>query len=228
MAILNFKPLLYVLNVSDFENKELFNKAYDVLNSERKEKIDRFLFEKDKRLSLGVGVLLRYALQKANISDYNIVLGQNGKPYLKNGDIYFNLSHSGEMAVCVIAPFEVGCDIELAATPNMKIAKRFFTDEEYSDIIASTDSEDRFYRYWTLKESFIKATGYGMKMPLDAFSINLNGNITVNQNIDSRDYCFREIGGIDNYRCAVCGLQDLGNMVISVKTPNEIISEMII
>ncbi|MCQ2455144.1 MAG: 4'-phosphopantetheinyl transferase superfamily protein [Clostridia bacterium] len=214
MAIFDFEPIIYALDVTAFEDKAVFEKIYNTLSAERKKKIDCLKQENDKRLSLGAGILLKFALKKAGIENFDIVKGENGKPYLKNSKIYFNLSHSKKMAVCIVAPFEVGCDIEKIDKANIKIAKNFFDENEYKDIITSDDKNDKFYRYWTLKESFIKAVGCGFKIPLKDFRISIEDRITVSKKGQNTDYRFFETDKIKGYRLSVCGLGDLSNAKI--------------
>lgn len=57
--------------------------------------------------------LLKYALKDyANIDKYEIVYNEYGKPYLKDIDIYFNISNSKNVSVCVISNREIGIDIQ--------------------------------------------------------------------------------------------------------------------
>ncbi|MBO6268186.1 MAG: 4-phosphopantetheinyl transferase family protein, partial [Clostridium sp.] len=65
-----------------------------------------------------------------------------------------------------------------------------------------------FFRFWTLKESFMKATGLGFRLPLDAFSI-IPGpeGVTLRQQVDSRQYYFREYDLQDGYRYALCSAE---------------------
>ena len=87
-------------------------------------------------------------------------------------DAAYNLSHSGEYVLCSVhegkdPKIRVGCDIEEIGICNMKIARRFFCRSEYEKIDSETNEERRrelFFRYWVLKESFIKATREGMAM----------------------------------------------------------------
>lgn len=81
---------------------------------------------------------------------------------------------------------------------------------------ASEERNELFFRYWTLKESFMKATGLGMKLPLDSFSIIIgkNGGISVRQNLDSNNYDFVENGAFHGYKCALCVAGKLGEMQV--------------
>ncbi len=80
-------------------------------------------------------------------------------------------------AVCMEGyDVQVGCDVEMERELRLKLAERRFCREEYETIIAEQDKDKRiglFYRYWVLKESFMKATGKGMALSTDQFCIRL-------------------------------------------------------
>ena len=194
--------ILYAANVSCLADPELFRKAYDIVSLERQAKVDRLRFAKDKYLSLGAGLLLK----KAGFDSQELSFNEQGKPYFKNSSVYFNLSHSGEYALCAISDHEVGCDIEKIVPTDLKIAKRYFSVEEYEDIIAQPPEKqpERFFCYWTLKESFIKVTGLGLKLPLNSFTIVPENGISVKQSVDNRNYSFSQFSEIPGYACAVC------------------------
>ena len=198
----------YIACTDELENSMLFFSLYAGMPQYRKEKIDRMVFPKDKRLSLGAGVLLDYALTLEGVSDREIIYVQNQKPCLKNSNIRFNLSHSGNMVFCAVSDKDVGCDVEQITDIYMQIAARFFFHEEYEAISACPDSTSRndlFFRYWTLKESFMKVTGLGFKLNLDDFCIDLRSDgIDVKQSVDSRNYYFKEYKANECYKFAVC------------------------
>ena len=209
----NIKPVLYAASVALLADDTLFAAAYAAVTPARREKVDRFRFEKDKRLSLGAELLLRHALRSEGLGEAPPVFtyGAQGKPYLKNGGVFFSLSHSGEYAVCALAPYEVGCDVEQIVPVDLDIARRFFSRSEYGDIAAQETEAARselFFRCWTLKESFLKATGLGMKLPLDAFEIVRAQEITVRQSVDTRQYRFAEFDEPAGYKCALCAAGD--------------------
>ena len=204
------KNRIYIARTEELKNDVLFGRLYSTVSRSRREKIDRMVFNKDKRLSLAAGLLLVKALRDMGTEDYSVVYGKNGKPYLKDKDIYFNLSHSEEAVMCAVSPCEIGCDTEKVTEIDLEIAKRFFYNKEYEMIISGrTDAEqqDMFFRLWTLKESFMKATGLGMELPLDSFGIEITADgISVRQNIGKEKYYFKEYNLNDGYKYAVCSL----------------------
>lgn len=93
-----------------------------------------------------------------------------GKPYLKDWPgVQFNLSHSGGWGVCAVSAAPVGVDVELVRPLKQDIAKRFFTATEQGYLAHRPPEE--FFRLWTRKESFTKALGKGLTLPMDSFSV---------------------------------------------------------
>ena len=212
-------PVLYAASVAPLTDAARFASAYAAVSPARREKVDRLRFQKDQQLSLGAELLLRYALRREGLGGVPIefTYGAQGKPYLKDGGVYFSLSHSGEYVLCALAPCEVGCDVEQIAPIDLKLARRFFSRGEYDDIAAQpTENAQRelFFRYWTLKESFLKATGLGMKLPLGAFEIVRGAELTVRQSVDTRQYRFAEFDDLSGYRCALCTAGDCRGAVL--------------
>src|SRR5439155_24044853 len=90
----------------------------------------------------------------------------HGKPGLADSDLRFNISHSGTLAVIALARVEVGVDVQLPRPRRSDaIARRFYTPGEIERLFANADPErraDAFFRLWTCKEAFLKATGEGL------------------------------------------------------------------
>lgn len=203
---------IFLHNVAEYRDKTLFDGALNQLPEERKQKVLQCKNQDAKRLSLGAGVLLGKALESKGITekDLRFAYGEQGKPYLADyPNVHFSLSHSGEMVMCVIADCETGCDIEqIHPRKYDHIAKRFFTKKEYQSVIGQTNEEmcrEMFYRYWTLKESFLKTTGKGISLPLDSFEFDLSAadNIGFSWPGHTEKYEFSEIK-LDGYKAAVC------------------------
>ena len=87
-------------NVKDLD----LEKTYPILPESRQEKVDNFIFDKDKKLSSGVYLLLKKMLDEENIDDPIIETEKDGKPYISNYEnIHFNMSHAGRMVACAIS-----------------------------------------------------------------------------------------------------------------------------
>ena len=139
-----------------------------------------------------------------------IAVAQGGKPYLANyPDIYFNLSHSGEWAVCAISESPVGVDIQHCDEGRRDVASRFFHREEirYLDGLPQFRRDEGFYRLWALKESFVKATGRGLDLPLRSFWVDIRrGRPQIDcGNIEGQYKLFElDFPADPEYRLAVC------------------------
>jgi 4'-phosphopantetheinyl transferase len=202
---------VYVADVKALEDAELFNRLYALVPARRQKKINEISFAKDKRCSLGAELVLKKALCDIGITEYEFSFGERGKPYI-NGEnkIYFNLSHAWGRVMCVISQKEVGCDVEKIRDVDLRVAKRFFFADEYETIFAQETPEeqkDMFFRFWTLKESFMKATGLGMKLPLDSFCVSLNDDgVSLTHSYSDDNYYLKEFFLEKDYKYSVCSL----------------------
>lgn len=116
--------------------------------------------------------LLRYGLKEVyhlpfSKEDFTEELGkgEHGKPYLKRfPQICFNISHSNGIAVCAISQSEVGIDVERIGTFRSAVARRVLTEKEieFLETLAEHERGEMFYRFWTLKESYLKLDGSGL------------------------------------------------------------------
>lgn len=135
--------------------------------------------------------LLRYAIEKEykeKVNKLTMRCSEHGKPYFAEkqedgeeilSDIKFNLSHSGEMAVCILTSFEVGIDIEKIRKYNPKVADKVLTDEEWEWLQKSEHKDKDFIRFWTLKEAYGKYVGKGLGIDFKkvTFTWRENGEI---------------------------------------------------
>lgn len=160
---------VFLLHTDELVDAGSIQKYYARMSDARRSKIDRQRTGKGKMLSLGAGILLDEGLKEYGLRERgaHVVTKENGKPYLLDyPEVHFNLSHSREMVLAVFADTEVGCDVEREGVLKLQIARRFFCPSEYA-YIASQPEDGRaeaFYQLWTLKESFMKVTGLGMKL----------------------------------------------------------------
>lgn len=177
------------------ENLDL-KKSHSLVSPARQKKIDFYRFEKDKKLSAGAYLLLKKLLSCENITNPIFKTEKYGKAYISNHEnIYFNLSHSGKMVLSAISDKEVGVDIEyIDPKIDLNIAKNYFFNSEYEGIMKSQNQPDEFFRYWVLKESYMKYTGLGFNLDLDSFEIILGDEIKLKNDEDNIKFSLFDVG----------------------------------
>lgn len=163
-------------------NQDLKQNEFDQLSVlityDKQTKIQKFRCYADAQMSLLGDVLARYMICKYNnLLNKNLYfnINEHGKPFLVNyPKIKYNISHASNYVVCVISNgIPVGIDVESIRSTDMKIAKRFFTSDEYNYLREQplTIQNECFYKLWTMKESYIKMIGKGLSIPLNSFSV---------------------------------------------------------
>ena len=201
---------LYYTDIGPLEDKKLFQHYYEQMSEYRRAKTDRFHHDKDRRLCLAAGILTDTGLRGYGLreADMNWEVTEQGKPFLRNEPgIFFSLSHSGTKAIACFSDVELGCDIEMVRDIDLEIAKRFFHENEYAEIwkaAAQDEKTEMFFRLWTLKESYIKATGQGLSMPLNSFEIIPGAKPVLSAPTGEKPYSFKELALFPEYRSAVC------------------------
>ena len=194
----------WIAEVTPLLEESVYRKCYEKLPTFRKEKADRIVPEEDRALSVGAWLLYEYVRKECGVS----------------AETPFNLSHSGKMVLCSIEDsgekeIKIGCDIEEIKKLHTKLIKRYFFKSEENFILSKPSDEEKkvaFYRYWVLKESFMKATRYGMKMGLDTFEIMCDetGAKLLRQPKEiCEQFYFKEYETDLPYRVAVCSTSDV-------------------
>lgn len=111
-----------------------------------------------------------------NGTEKNIERETNGKPYLKGMEQYhFNISNTDGMVVCAVSEVELGVDVEREKPFRKGILRKCAGPGETEYILGAEEKvqQERFFRLWTLKESYIKMTGEGMRIPLNEIEFEL-------------------------------------------------------
>lgn len=199
--------------------EEDYQQIHELLSPYRRQKIALLKHEQDKKRSLGAAATLDRALMEYGLRERSMEyeIGRYGKPYLRDyPEIHFSLSHSGEYAICSIGREPVGNDIEKIKEGRLQVAQRFFSTQETAWIYRVDDrreQEERMFRIWTMKESFLKVTGFGMSLELNSFTIESRRDekFFVDHHINGKTYHLKEYnewmcGFDDRYRLAVCGV----------------------
>ena len=155
-----------------------------VLTVEELARAARFHFEPDRRRWIATRGAVRLLLAGyAGVAPTSVrfSLGPHGKPALEKPDgteLEFNVSHSGELALCAVSRQRaVGVDVE-AIRPEfatLSMARRFFAPAEAAALAALPQKRQReaFFACWSRKEAYIKARGTGIALGLDRFEVSL-------------------------------------------------------
>ncbi len=180
-TILEGKLYLFKVDLTvGFEASEILFSSH--LTVDEVERCNKFRFHKDRiRFSVGRYVVRRL-LRSYLAGDHTIIEFQfnaYGKPNVDHiCGVKFNISHSGKyLLIGVGREYELGVDTEVynSTIDHLDLGKSVFSQEEQR-ALSQLPLEERihgFYRCWSMKESFIKAIGLGLQLPLDQFTVDL-------------------------------------------------------
>jgi len=225
---------IYALKLQTIE-PEIFERLLLYTSEERRSKIRRFVRAEDAQRSLMGDILVKNIIAgELNIKKENAVISRNkfGKPYLEGrDDFHFNVSHSNEWVVCAAGGSPVGADIEYMAPIDPQFVERFFSEDEFTDLILREPGlrGSYFYDLWTIKESYIKAVGKGLFIPLDSFTVKVekDGKIKFKSLFDSSKYHFSKYDLDGNYRVSLCSSDPVHNENIIIKEQGRINDELL-
>jgi 4'-phosphopantetheinyl transferase len=168
-------------------NSGLFAAYENLMTSEEHARYRAFRFERDRLMFLATRALQRTALSAyVDVSPgaWRFAQGEHGKPYIAEPtglpSLHFNLTNTRGLVVCAIsrAHRRLGVDAEWLQrkVDPVELADSHFSSTEFRALRALPYAlqSDRFFRYWTLKESYIKARGLGLALPLEQFSFLLD------------------------------------------------------
>ena len=170
--------IVIVANVEGLGTPGALGDALCQLSNYRREKTLRYRYDKGKWLSAGAGLLLDYMLRERGLRerDMEYVEGEHGKPaFLNHPEIHFNLSHSDTLVACALSDTPVGVDVQHLVKLRDGLVRYTMSDEEIAAFEALDNDDAKqllFTQLWTLKESYVKATGRGLTHDFPAFEIN--------------------------------------------------------
>lgn len=156
---------LLIKNISEINNYQKFLKK---IKKDKIKKINKLQNNNKKKLSiLGEMLFIEGIKRFYNIDYQNITIkyNKNNKPYIPNSNIFFNISHKNNYAVCVFSNKEIGVDIEKIKDINHHIINNYYNEEEKK----FSNNPKNFYKIFTLKEAYVKCYG---KTILDIKDIN--------------------------------------------------------
>lgn len=139
-----------------------------------------------------------------------ILRDEMGKPYFKEDcGLQFNISHSGEYLAIAVSDQPVGIDIQKKKEIREGMYRKVVMPEE-KVLITEHEKQKDFLRLWTLKESFTKAEGKGLRIPMkDYYFEKENARYFVNYGGQRQAWLFNiEETLVKDYVISVCGLEN--------------------
>jgi 4'-phosphopantetheinyl transferase len=162
----------------------------------------RFIRWQDRHSHLFGKLLLIKGLEKLSF-DFNVLqklqANDNNRPFLSNINIDFNITHSGKYVLCAMCKqLQVGIDIEECKEMPLDNFEKIMTPSQWKIIYNDPQPLKRFFRFWAIKESVIKADGRGLGIPLD--QLETDNNIVV---LDNNSWYITELSIDDQYASAL-------------------------
>lgn len=189
---------VWLINPNDFAQSQLLEKYHQLLSTDEKQRLAKYTYPEDRHDALITRAFVRTLLtQYTQGEDYiepeqwRFKRGGKGKPEIVNSKIplRFNISHTKGLIACAVTlRVDVGIDVEYVQrkTSYLKVADHKFSPSEVAELnLQPRDSQrSRFFDYWTLKESYIKAVGVGLTIPLDRFSFDIRDYQNIEMSFD--------------------------------------------
>ena len=173
-----------------------------LLTDEERSQEERFHFPRHRRQYLITRALVRTVLSRYSRkppAQWRFIQNAHGRPSLRDEEgraassLSFNLSHTDGLVVCGVAPeLALGVDAECTRREaSLDMADRFFSPQEAAALRSLPQGRQhrQFFDFWTLKESYTKAKGIGLSIPLDSFAFNSAdaGSIVISFDASSDD-----------------------------------------
>ena len=175
---------LWITVPGDITDADLLQRYDHLLTKEERQRQQRYLLDTHRHDALITRAFARTVVAKYTDTppqDLKFSQGPKGKPELNHPKtaVQFNISHTHNCIVCaVILVQDIGIDIEHTGRKIdiANLAKRNFSATENQQLFALPQimQRQRFFDYWTVKESYIKAWGLGLAIPLTDFSFKIN------------------------------------------------------
>jgi 4'-phosphopantetheinyl transferase len=202
------------------QDEDQLNAYLALLSNDEMQRYHRFHFQKHRHQYLLSRALVREVLSRYQVlpaKDLQFICNKYGKPQLYGpgyySSLHFNISHTdGLIVLAVSCRNEVGVDVEILSrkTKVVELAERYFSAQECKELkdLEKEHITDRFFDLWTLKESYIKACGMGLSIPLKDFSFSFAQNeiqlyTSPRRNDDPTNWKFWQIEADEEHKLAL-------------------------
>jgi 4'-phosphopantetheinyl transferase len=214
---------LWLTFYDEIGEQRLLSDYWALLSAAERAKHSQFRFERDRRQYLVTRALVRTVLSRyvaVEPQDWKFTPTAFGRPQIANENVdaravTFNIAHTrGLIVLGITRARALGVDVENVRVREacVEIADRWFAPEEVTALheLPPEQQQRRFFEYWTLKESYIKARGMGLSMPLDQFwfSFGKDGGVRMSirgiASAAASRWRFWQLRPSDDYLLAVC------------------------
>ncbi len=213
---------LYFAYPEQITDSSLLRRYKSLLSDDELAQMPRYYFARHRHQYLVTRALIRSSLSNYYPVDpvaWRFDKNSFGKPQIGQPDktlpIRFNLSHCDGMIVCgIVRDYDIGVDVEdsqRSTRAALTSLSSYFSTEEIEALekLPTKLQKQRFFDYWTLKESYIKARGMGLAIPLRKFSFKFHADklegISIHPDLgdNADDWQFWRIPMDGRYRVAV-------------------------
>jgi phosphopantetheinyl transferase len=151
-------PFFYQQNINESEHLAIWSITEPLSFFEEGMTMDIHIQNEERKMQhLAVRLLFSLMMPEANMKD--IVMADNGKPYLKGVPFHFSFSHCKGYAACAVSDhFPIGIDIEIIHPRIAKVAHKFLNDAE-KNLLSNLSEEDALKQlafFWAAKEAMYK------------------------------------------------------------------------
>lgn len=140
-------------------------------------------------------IIKKIAKENLNMKNYNICKNIYGKPYFTDEEIFFSISYCDDLMACIFYDSEIGIDIERIRDYNETLEDKVFNKFEER----KEEKRKTFWEYWTIKESFLKYIGTGIKDELTKIRVYKNGKV-----IEKNNCAYYKMKKYNNYLISIC------------------------
>jgi 4'-phosphopantetheinyl transferase len=198
---------LYFTNTNTLRDADMA-RALDTFPIDMRNKIVAYQAVQEQKLRVCGKLLLGKLLSGLGAFSLQDIQYNNwGRPFV-SGHIDFNLSHSGDIAICAATnKGKVGVDIEHVKQADITLFKGYFTSNEWRIIETSEYKLWGFYKMWARKEALMKAVGKGVFMQPGDVDVAFD-----EVHCENRMYYVKDIFVLPGYAAAIACDAPIGQM----------------
>lgn len=208
-------PHITAVMIPNHISEARFDTLLDFISPGKQKFIRSLRFMEDKLRSLTGELLARRLIMEytgLHHSHIHFYANEAGKPFLKtdgllNNTIHFNISHAGQWVMVALYHSPVGVDVEKLDPLGWDVPPVMFSRQEQQYVSVNPNPLHAIFEIWTLKESYLKYTGYGFQQPLSHLSLQIasKGDIVMfRDQLPLKDIFFRRYELHPEYCCALC------------------------